>query len=131
MNAELPGRTDTLLILEDRTYRQTIRIDEPPFEHEGGLLQWWIEYGEDGVPRLHLEDMRLCVYFDGVDCTQTGGGLQYWRDFCQDEWIQTPGEGVLMVLGVPEQFAQPPRGFELVALSKHLEGTTYYELQGE
>jgi hypothetical protein len=127
--SELPGQKDTLILREDDRYKQILEIDHPPFDYESEWLPWWVEYKESGIPYLHLEGMRLCVYFSGIDCEQVGGGEHNWNDFCQDEWVQTPGEGVLMVLGVPEQFIQPPRGMELVALGKHLEGVTYYQLR--
>jgi len=126
---ELPGQTDTLIIREDGLYKQIVHIERPSFDYEGEWLPWRIEYKESGIPYLHLESMRMCVYFDGMDCEQVGGGEHYWKDFCRDEWIQTPGEGVLMVLGVPERVIQPPRGFELVALGKHIEGVAFYQLQ--
>ncbi len=71
----------------------------------------------------------MCAYFSEMDCDQVGGGGGTWYDFCQEESFYMPGEGILMVLGVPKHFKQPPRGIELKLLQKYIEGVWWYELQ--
>lgn len=122
-------RNDTLIIKEDGHYKQILHVELDGFDHESDWYSWWIDYSDDSIPYLHLENMRMCVYFSAMDCEQVGSGVTRWYDFCQDEWIQTPGEGVLMVLGVSEIFIQPPGGIELVAFHGYTEGTTVYQLQ--
>lgn len=124
-----PIRNDTLIISDDGTYRQIIHIESPPFDYESEWLPWWLEYQENGVPYLHLEGMRLCAYWPYITCEQIGGGDEYWYDFCQEKWVQTPNEGIIMVLGVPKRFTQPPHGIELFMLRKFSEGVWKYELQ--
>ena len=121
--------SDTIILREDGQYKQIIHKETPAFDDESGWQPWWIEHTENGIPHLHLEGMRMCVYWSHKDCNQQGGGETRWYDFCQDEWIQTPDDGVLMVLGVPDRFTQPSRGIELVAFKIHTIGVTYYQLQ--
>lgn len=98
-----------IIIKENGLYKQIIHIQNPAFDYKGDWLPWRINYTENSVPYLFLEGMRMCVYYNEIDCKQIGGDEQNWYDFCQDKWIQTPNEGVLMVLAVPNQFRQPPR----------------------
>ena len=116
-----PKQTDTLIIREDGTYKQIIHMDVPAFDYESDWQAWRLEYAENGLPYLHLEGMRLCAYGGGeiIGCDQVGGGdNNYWYDFCQDDWVMMPGEGVLIVVGVGKEFVQPPRGFNLILLQK-------------
>ena len=129
------GYTDTIIIREDGYYKQSIWIAQPYYEFESDWLSWWLEY-KDGVYYLHLEEMKMCVYWLGMDCESNEGGDQVWHGedhwlaFCRgDEWVNTPGEGVLILLGTKEEFVQPPRGFELVSLGKSTIGVTVYKLQ--
>jgi hypothetical protein len=121
--------SDTLFLREDGFYKQKIWIAQPYYEFESDWLPWWLEF-KDGVYYLHLQDMRMCVYWLGMDCDQLGSGDAYWMDYCRDdEWVQTPGEGVLILLGTPDGYVQPPRGFDLVSLQKSTIGVTVYRLQ--
>ena len=55
---------------------------------------------------------------------------EYWYDFCKDEMVLIPDEGVLIVVGVPEQFVQPPLGIRL-RLLMYTESSWLYELETE
>jgi len=130
----LNSRRDTLIIKEDGTYKQVIHLESPPVDYESDWKTWQIEYLENGLPYLHMEGMHLCAYApDLIDCEQVGGGEEnpssfnggYWYDFCQEKMVPMPNEGVLIVLGVPQQFAQPPRGIELHLLKYTEDGWGY------
>lgn len=124
-----PVRNDTLIIRDNGTYKQIIHIGTPLFDYESEWLSWWLEYGENGIAYLHLEEMRLCAYWPSMDCQELGGGDIYWYDFCQEQWLQTPNEGIIMVLGIPKRFTQTPRGIDLFLLRKFSESAWKYELQ--
>ena len=111
-------RNDTLIIRNDGTYKQIVHIEHyegPPMDYESDWQSWWVEYTGNGIPYLHLEGMRFCAHVDYSDCSLVGlGGGTAW-DYCEEEtFYLPPGEGVLMVLGVPKRFEQPPRGIVLV-----------------
>jgi len=112
-----PKRNDTLIIRNDGTYKQIIHIE--PYlgsaaDYESDWQSWWMENPENGIPYLHLEGMRMCAHTSYGDCGFIEDGERAWWDFCEDETrYLPPGEGVLMVLGVPKRFKQPPRGIEL------------------
>jgi hypothetical protein len=128
-SSSIDSYSDTIIIREDGTYQQHIWIAEPYYEFESEWLPWWLEY-KDEVYYLHLTGMRMCVYWLGMDCDQLGSGDAYWMNYCRDdEWMQTPGEGVLILLGTPDQFEQPPLGFNLVGLQKSTIGVTVYRFQ--
>ncbi len=122
-------RNDTLILREDGTYKQIIYVASPPFDYESEWLTWNVELSNHNIPYVHLKGMRLCVYWEGIDCSQIGGAESEWLDFCDGKWTKMPGEGILIVMGTPDGFIQPPRGISLFALQKHLEGATSYELQ--
>lgn len=128
-NNEKLGDTDTLIIREDGKYKQILHLESRAFDYESDWQTWRIEYAESGIPSLHLEGLRVCAYFREMDCDVVGGGEGIWYDFCQEKWFPMSGEGTLMVLGVGEDFKQPPRGIELVLLSKYIESTWRYELE--
>lgn len=122
------NRKDTLIINGDGTYKQIIYVENPSFNYESASLNWYIEQSVNEVQYLHLQGMRLCVYWSGVSCGTVGGGDQDWYDFCKEEWVETPDEGVMIIMG-------PPRGFEhiedqirLFALQKGTETTNIYHL---
>jgi hypothetical protein len=125
----IPERNDTLIIKEDGTYKQIIHVETPVFDYESDWLRWSMSVSDKGIPYLHLEGMRLCVYWEGIDCQITGGGQDRWYDFCKKEWVQIPGEGVLLVLGPPKDVKLQPPGISLFALQRSTEGTRGYELQ--
>ena len=122
---------DTLILKEDGTYKQIIHVESSSsnFDYESSWLPWSMSISDQGIPYLHLDGMRLCVYWEGMDCQITGEGKSYWYDFCKKEWLQTPGEGVLLVLGPPKGIKLPPPGISLFALGKSTDGVTVYELQ--
>lgn len=122
-------RNDTLILRDDGLYKQIVYVEFENFDYESGWQSWRIENQDNGMPYLHLEGMRMCVYFSAKDCETSGSDDTQWYDFCRDEWVQTPGEGVLMVWGIPEKFIQPPRGINLVAFEGYTVGVTVYELQ--
>jgi hypothetical protein len=128
---------DTLIIREDGKYKQIIHLEIPLTDYESDWLPWSIEHDENGLPYLHMEEMRLCAYApDLISCDQIGGSGEdeslfnggYWYDFCKDEMVLMQDEGVLIVVGVPEQFAQPPKGIRL-RLLMYTESSWVYELQ--
>lgn len=88
----------SVIINGDGTYKQIIHIENPSFNYESNVLNWYIESSGNGTQYLHLEGMRLCVYWSGVSCGLIGGGNQDWYDFCTEEWIETPNEGVLIIM---------------------------------
>lgn len=125
------SRNETLIINENGFYKQIIHIEyteKPDFDYESEWQPWWVEYTDIDIPYLHLEGMRLCVYEPSLDCEQIGGGEKHWIDDCRNERIQTPGEGVLIVRGVAENFIQPQRGFKLVSFRIHSIDVTVYRL---
>lgn len=128
------SRRDTLVIRGDGKYKQSIHLESPAIDYESDWQDWQIEYSENGLPYLHMEGMRLCAYApDLIDCEQIGGGNEdqhafnggYWYDFCEKKMVLMPNEGVLIVLGVPEQFVQPPRGITLRLLMYTEDGWGY------
>ncbi len=119
--------TDTLIIRDDGKYKQIIQIEYRTFDYESDWQAWWVEYAENRIPYLHLEGLRVCVY-TRENCDPVPEG-QIWYDFCQEKWLPMSGEGILMVLAVPERFKQPPLGIELSLLQKRTEGSWSYELQ--
>lgn len=130
-----PGKPDdTLIIREDGTYKQILDLERPEsssFKYESDWQSWWLEYGENGLPYLHLEGMRLCAYPGGyIDCEVVGGGDSpetKWYDPCQKTWVNMPGKGILIALGSPEGTIPPPRGFDLV-LFRRGEDIWFYSL---
>jgi hypothetical protein len=124
------GNEDTLILRANSTYKQIMHVPTTPrFDYESDWLPWSITYSEDGMPYLHLRGMRLCKYWDGVDCQQIGGGKESWYDYCKKEWVQMPDEGILIVVGPPKGLKLPPPGFHLAPLTRSTDGTTSYEFQ--
>ncbi len=126
-------KDSAITIREDGRYKQTVHIIRTGFDYESGWLPWSVTYSEPGLPYLHLEGFLTCAYWYQVGCDTASAGVEplplgdtkdpfadqaYWFDFCQEKWVHTPGEGVFVVLGVPAQFTQPPRGLSLVPFSK-------------
>lgn len=106
---------DTLIIREDGTYKQILDLpntEGPPFKYESDWQPWRLEYGENGLPYLHMTGMRLCAYTGGyIGCDVVGGGdspKAQWYDSCKETWVHMPGEGVLIVMGRPRLSAQTP-----------------------
>lgn len=122
-------RNDTLVFREDGTYKQIIHVENPSFDYESDWLPWTIRVSESDIAYLHLEGLRLCVYWEGVGCLTSGGGKDDWYDFCKKEWVQMPNEGILVVLGPPKGIKLPGPGISLFALQRSTESTTVYEIQ--
>jgi hypothetical protein len=116
--AGVGDETDTLILHEDGQYKQVISRDVSNFRFESGWQKWWVEYEESGTPHVILEGMRLCVSYHLPDCNLVGGNEAGWWDFCENQIVRMPGKGILIVIGIPEQFVQPPRGIELVPLTR-------------
>ncbi len=111
-------RNDTLVLSEGGRYRQTIETESPPFSYESETLAWWVESREGGLPLLHLEGMRLCVYSLSPDCERAPAEVDRWYDFCSNSIVESRGEGLLIIAGVRPEFDQPLRGIELLPLTK-------------
>jgi hypothetical protein len=134
--------TDTLILRDDRMYKQIIHIDrpsEPPFAFESEWQSWDVEYAEGGPPYLHLPGMRLCVSDTLPDpsCVKVGGGERdssaynenFHYDFCRGAPMLMIEEGILLITGIPERFEQPPRGIRLALLVNCTDcGAFTYEL---
>jgi hypothetical protein len=103
------------MIRGDGLYKQIIHLDVPLFEYESDWLPWRIEYSDIGTPYLFLDGYRLYAFNpEFIDSETVGGGDGKWFDFCRrTRERMPPGEGMLIVSGVPIRFNQPPRGIEL------------------
>ncbi len=108
---------DTLILEDGGFYRQLLEIERPPFSYESDPQRWRVEYRDGSPPLLHLEGMRLCVYSLSSNCPPPPQ-QDHWYDYCSDAIVEAHGEGVLLVVGVPSRFEQPPRGIELAPLVK-------------
>jgi hypothetical protein len=102
-------------------------VERTGFKYESDWLPWKVTYSDKGLPYLHLEGLLMCAYWYGMDCAQKVvptvgvgdtkdpfGDATFWHDFCQDKWVNTPGEGVFMVFG----YKPSSRGIALVPLTK-------------
>ncbi|NMC34696.1 MAG: hypothetical protein GYA36_19915 [Veillonellaceae bacterium] len=119
---EVEGVSDTLIFRDDGNYKQIINIGMPKVYYESEWQPWNVEYNTSNVPFIHLDGMRLCVYWEGIDCQQIGGGDIQWFNYCDEEWVKIPNEGILIAL----HSNHSSRGIELVALQKRSEGVTVY-----
>ena len=125
---------NTFVIREDGQYRQSLIVEWTGFKYESDWRPWRVTYSEQGLPYLHLEGLLMCAYWDQIDCS-TGktniepftpddtqdpyGDVTYWYDGCQQKWVNTPGEAVFFVFGVPRDPIISPRGVMLVPLTKN------------
>ncbi len=116
----MPDWSDTLIIQKDGTYKQILHLEyreKPTLDYESDWQPWRLEYRADGLPYLHLTGMRVCAYVGGniTDCSVVGGGKGKWYDPCKEEWVQMPGEGVLIAMGWLRLNSQTPepRGVSL------------------
>ncbi len=131
----------TIIIRGDGKYKQAVNIKRIGFEYESDWQPWRITYSAKGLPYLHLEGLIMCAYWYQMDCSTGTTNLTpvvvgntkdpfsdatYWYDTCRNTWVDTPGEAVFMVIGVPERFYldRPPRGFVLVPYTKSPDGST-------
>ena len=134
-----------IIIRNDGLYKQMINIERTGFKYDGDWQRWRVTYSEQGMPYLHLEGFSMCAYWEQVNCNtgQTGieplapgdtkdpySDLNYWYDGCQKRWVNTPGEEMFMVWGVPRASIMPERGIKLIPLRKTTDGGsgTSYEL---
>jgi len=132
------------IIREDGLYKQTMYVKRTGFKYESDWQPWRVTYSNKGLPYLHLDGLLMCAYWYGMECTQKVvptvgvgdtrdpfGDAAYWYDGCQKKWVDTPGEGVFKVFGVPPRFDQPPRGIRLVPFTKSTDTSTgpWYELR--
>ena len=127
-----PKVSDTLIIRGDGLYKQLIHLEVPAFDYESDWQPWRVEYNELGTPYLYMDGMLLYAYVPELIEKETiGGGDFYWTDLCLRKLIKMPpGEGVLIVEGVPTRFDQPPRGIELSTPSVSIEASPWtYILQ--
>lgn len=128
----LPERKDTLIINADGTYKQIIHVESISFDYESDLEHWSIEKSSDNLHYLHLENMRLCIYWNGFECDRTSKEDIGWYDFCKDEWITTPHNiGTFIILETPEGFEETTFKFRLFSLQKSTFGTTVYDYKTE
>jgi hypothetical protein len=101
--------TDTLIIRQDKTYKQVVHIQNPPIDFESDWQPWYLVYSENNTPYLHLKNLHLCVAEQGIiDCTSVGGCEREWYDLCNDKWVTMPGEGVLAVVNT-DKINEPTR----------------------
>lgn len=126
----------TIMIRGDGRYKQTIYVERTGFEYESDWQPWRITYSDIGLPYLHLEGLLMCAYWRQIDCSTGKTGIEpvevgdtkdpfadetYRYDACREEWVNTPGEGVFMVLG---GFKLEPRKIRLVPFTKSASGTS-------
>ena len=121
----LPVRRDSITLFENGTYKQVIQSNDQAI-YESQLNKWRLEESSLGVPYLYLEHMRLCVYWDGIDCDEDKIEGKRFYDFCEDEWIELKNEGILIVLGPPTGFDHPDDQITFVALMKSTHRATGY-----
>jgi len=121
----LPVRRDSITLFENGTYKQVITSNDEII-YESQLNNWWLEESSLGIPYLFLEHMRLCVYWNGIDCDDERIEGRRFYDFCEDEWIELENEGIIMVLGPVPGFDHPDDQIRLVTLMLSTEGATLY-----
>ena len=110
-------------------------VERTGFSYEGDWLPWRVEYFEGSIPYLHLEGLLMCAYWRQMDCSTGKTNTEpveagdtkdlfadeyYWYDYCREKWVQTPGEGVFLVL----ESELAPREIRLVPLTKSAGGTS-------
>jgi hypothetical protein len=124
------GDTDKISIRNDGFYKQKISINHLEFEYESDWQPWWIDYSEEGVAYIHLKGLRLFAYQNALIKEDViGGGENRWWDVCKKVGVKMPpGEGVLIVMIMPEDFYQP-KGIVLRALQINDSDTWGYEFQ--
>jgi hypothetical protein len=128
----------TFIIRGDGRYKQTMYDKTTGFKYESDWRPWRTTYSDKGVPYLHLQGLLMCAYWSQMDCATgktniapvEGGDTKdpfadetYWYDYCQEKWVNTPGEGVFLVLG-GHKYEQDPREIKLVPFTKSADGVT-------
>lgn len=132
----------TLVIRENGQYKQTMYVERTGFKYESDWRQWRVTYSDKGIPYLHLAGLLMCAYWRQIDCSTgktniapvEGGNTKdpftdetYWYDYCQEKWVNTPGEGVFLVRG-GYKYQRDPREIILVPFTKYPDmptGPTY------
>jgi hypothetical protein len=98
-----PDHSDTLIIKDSGLYKQLVHIEFPeqsPIDYESDWQSWHLEYSEENIGYLHLDGMSFCGMNSAISCSvRDGGGY----DFCRDEYLPMNDEGILLVLGTPNQ----------------------------
>ena len=122
--------TDTLNIRSDGKYQQIVHIEYPRLDYESEWQDWHVETTETGLTYLYLDGIDLCAVLGLTKCGTPGWGEAKWYDPCQDRWVSLPDAGLLVVMGVPSRFVQPPRGITLMLIISSEQGWGY-ELQGQ
>ena len=93
------GDSDTLILRDDHTYRQTIHRSGAGYygavNYQSDWQPWWIQYRSNGIPYLHLEGMRLCGIERERSCTKPSGS---GYDFCSEKYVPMENEGILLIL---------------------------------
>ena len=95
--------TDTLVVRDDGTYKQTYDDPLAGIHFQTDWLPWWSEPRKSGYVRVHFVGMHRC---DGTlsTCSRDGGGTtQRTIDYCEQVDVDIPDEVLLIVTG-------PPRG---------------------
>jgi hypothetical protein len=98
-NATSVGKSDTLIIRSNGTYRQIVNIvraEGPGIDYESDWHPWHIKMSEDNIPYLHLTNFAFCGMNVRISCSKRNCG---GHDFCRDEYMKMDGEGILLVLG--------------------------------
>lgn len=130
-----PGRSDSLIIRADGTYKQIVHRGtafDSPIQYESDWQPWYLVHSEESISYLHLEGMRFCGMNTGISCSvRDGGGY----DYCRDESIKMLNEGILIVLASFGPNERPLPGTEIpqytISLSYPLgsQGSWWYRLQ--
>jgi hypothetical protein len=125
---------NTIIIREDNQYKQIMKVKRTGFQYESDWRPWRVTYSKQGLAYLHLEGLLMCAYWDQMDCSTEQTGIEpfmlgdtkdpysdaaNWYDGCQKKWVDTPDEAVFIVFGVLRASIIPPRGIELVPLTKN------------
>lgn len=103
-----PQVNDTLIIREDGTYKQIIKLEFQSIEYESDWQAWWFEYRDNGTAYLHLDDYRICAASAGdseTSCDWVNDGEMPYADVCEGQWMDPDpraGEIILVVRGIPE-----------------------------
>ncbi len=137
-------KDSSITIRGDGRYAQTVYVKRTGFRYESDWLPWRVTYPERSLPYLHLEGFLMCAYWDQLECDTARSAIEplrlgdtkdpfgdadYWYDFCQSDWVSTPGEAVFMVEQVPARFSQPPRGISLSPFTRSTETNTGPEFE--
>lgn len=129
------SEANTVIIRKDGKYKQSMQASWKGPAFESDWQSWHLTYAENGHPYLHLQGLRMCAYWDQMDCSgntritpiRVGDTKDpfsdeaYWYNFCQGKWVETPSEGVFIVMGGA---TAPPRDIRLVPFTKSADGSS-------